>query len=48
VLEDRKVLRIGGHTPRPLDVRFVAATNRDLGGWCFLTLSRCGDRSRLI
>jgi len=30
VLEDRKVLRIGGRTPRKLDVRFVAATNRDL------------------
>jgi DNA-binding NtrC family response regulator len=30
VLEDRKVLRIGGRTPRTLDVRFVAATNRDL------------------
>jgi two-component system response regulator AtoC len=30
VLEDRKVLRIGGRTPRKLDVRFVAATNREL------------------
>ncbi len=30
VLEDRKVLRLGGRTPRTLDVRFVAATNRDL------------------
>jgi two-component system, NtrC family, response regulator AtoC len=30
VLDDRKVLRIGGRTPRKLDVRFVAATNRDL------------------
>ena len=30
VLEDRKVLRIGGRTPRQLDVRFIAATNRDL------------------
>jgi two-component system, NtrC family, response regulator AtoC len=30
VLEDRKVTRIGGRTPRTLDVRFVAATNRDL------------------
>jgi two-component system response regulator AtoC len=30
VLEDRKVLRIGGRTPRKLDVRFVAATNRDV------------------
>jgi DNA-binding NtrC family response regulator len=30
VLEDRKVLRVGGRTPRKLDVRFIAATNRDL------------------
>jgi DNA-binding NtrC family response regulator len=30
VLEDRKVLRVGGRTPHKLDVRFVAATNRDL------------------
>jgi DNA-binding NtrC family response regulator len=30
VLEDRKVLRLGGRTARKLDVRFVAATNRDL------------------
>ena len=30
VLEDRKVWRIGGRAPRALDVRFVAATNRDL------------------
>jgi DNA-binding NtrC family response regulator len=30
VLEDHKVLRIGGRTPCKLDVRFVAATNRDL------------------
>jgi two-component system, NtrC family, response regulator AtoC len=30
VLEDHKVLRIGGRAPRTLDVRFVAATHRDL------------------
>ena len=30
VLEERAVLRVGGRTPRPIDVRFIAATNRDL------------------
>jgi len=30
VLEDRKVVRVGGGTAHPVDVRFVAATNRDL------------------
>ena len=30
VLEERKVLRIGALTPRTIDVRFIAATNRDL------------------
>jgi two-component system response regulator AtoC len=30
VLDTRKVQRIGGRTPRKLDVRFVTATNRDL------------------
>jgi two-component system response regulator AtoC len=30
VLEAREVLRIGGLAPRPIDVRFLAATNRDL------------------
>jgi two-component system, NtrC family, response regulator AtoC len=32
VLEERSVLRVGGLKPRPLDVRFFAATNRDLDG----------------
>ncbi|MDI1444539.1 sigma 54-dependent Fis family transcriptional regulator [Polyangium sp. 6x1] len=30
VLEERKVLRVGGLQKRPLDVRFVSATNRNL------------------
>ena len=30
VLEAREVLRLGGLAPRPIDVRFVAATNREL------------------
>jgi transcriptional regulator with PAS, ATPase and Fis domain len=30
VLEDRQVLHLGGLKPRPIDVRFLAATNRDL------------------
>jgi transcriptional regulator with GAF, ATPase, and Fis domain len=30
VLEDRQVLRVGGLRPRPIDVRFISATNRDL------------------
>jgi two-component system response regulator AtoC len=30
VLEAREVLRVGAVAPRPLDVRFIAATNRDL------------------
>jgi len=30
VLEERRVLRVGALKPRDLDVRFVAATNRDL------------------
>jgi DNA-binding NtrC family response regulator len=34
VLEDRKVTRLGGRTPKKLDVRFVAATNRDIEAAC--------------
>ncbi len=30
VLEDRKVERLGGRQPVPVDVRFIAATNRNL------------------
>jgi two-component system, NtrC family, response regulator AtoC len=30
VLDDRKLMRVGGLTPRPIDVRIVSATNRDL------------------
>jgi transcriptional regulator with PAS, ATPase and Fis domain len=30
VLEERAVLRLGARTPRPVDARFIAATNRDL------------------
>jgi two-component system response regulator AtoC len=30
VIEERRVLRVGGRHPRDVDVRFVAATNRDL------------------
>ena len=30
VLEERKVLRVGGLEPRSIDVRFIAATNRDV------------------
>lgn len=30
VLQDRKILRVGGTIPLPMDIRFVCATNRDL------------------
>lgn len=30
VLQDHKILRVGGTTPLPMDIRFVCATNRDL------------------
>jgi two-component system, NtrC family, response regulator AtoC len=30
VIEERQVLRIGARAPRPIDVRFLSATNRDL------------------
>jgi len=30
VLERREIIRVGGHTPLPIDVRVLAATNRDL------------------
>lgn len=30
VLEDRELVRVGGRTPRRVDVRFVSATNRDV------------------
>jgi len=30
VLEERHVLRVGSRTPRPIDVRFISATNRDI------------------
>jgi DNA-binding NtrC family response regulator len=30
VLEDRKVMRVGGRSERSIDVRFVSATNRDI------------------
>jgi two-component system response regulator AtoC len=30
VLEERKVMRVGGRVPRPVDIRIVSATHRDL------------------
>jgi transcriptional regulator with PAS, ATPase and Fis domain len=32
VLEERQVLRVGGTKPRPIDVRLLSASNRDLEG----------------
>jgi len=29
-IESRQIMRVGGRSPRPIDVRFIAATNRDL------------------
>src|SRR5262249_49938723 len=34
VLEERAVMRLGSRVPRPLDVRFISATNRDLEAEC--------------
>jgi two-component system, NtrC family, response regulator AtoC len=31
VLEERMVTRVGGLRPKPIDVRFISATHRDLG-----------------
>jgi len=29
-IEEREIMRVGGNTPRPIDVRIIAATNKDL------------------
>ncbi len=29
-LQEKQIIRLGGHTPRPVDVRVVSATNKDL------------------
>ena len=33
VLQERQVIRIGGHTAIPVQIRIIAATNRILPGW---------------
>jgi DNA-binding NtrC family response regulator len=43
VLEDKEILRVGGRKPRRIDVRFVAATNRDIES----EIERGGFRSDL-
>jgi transcriptional regulator with PAS, ATPase and Fis domain len=43
VIEDRQVLPVGGLHPRVIDVRFVAATNRDLAA----EIARCAFRQDL-
>lgn len=30
VIEDREIVRIGGHNPKQIDIRIIAATNKDL------------------
>ncbi|MFI5307084.1 MAG: sigma-54-dependent transcriptional regulator [Polyangiales bacterium] len=44
VLEERKVMRVGGRSARAIDVRFVSATNRDLE----LEVERGGFRQDLF
>jgi len=30
VLQDKQVVRVGGHTPIPVQIRVIAATNKDI------------------